>query len=280
MGSPDVSAGWGDASRRKRTTGAGRASVATAMKASASATAARRAPAAPVTAAQAAANSQAAELAPAVHAVATAAPTAVLSHALRWIDLLVADLKGRGAALRRSRRRLQKVKIDLVGAGASSASDEPRDTPEEVAPEHPAAAVEERTLLRDLDHALEAEGRSIDALLKQSMELRTMASCDGSVAAPGSKAAEASFGPTASMLGAPPPLNDAKKMTDYFRDAAVASAAAFISTGLKVAAAEGFGDVESAAAVACPGGTLPTPHIACASGGGGGGGGGAVLAAR
>jgi hypothetical protein len=49
----------------------------------------------------------------ALYRYTSAAPQAVLGHALRWIDLLVADLKGRGAALRRSRRRLQKVKAGL-----------------------------------------------------------------------------------------------------------------------------------------------------------------------
>jgi hypothetical protein len=36
------------------------------------------------------------------------------------------------------------------------------------------------------------------------------------------------------MLGAPPPLADPKLMTDYFHAAAVAAAAAFLSTAIKV----------------------------------------------
>ena len=258
-------------------------------------------------------------LAPTVLAVATAAPQVVLNHALRWIDLLVADLKGRGAALRRSRRRLQKVKAETEGDGlsaggvAADAGEESRATAgagggvDDVRADSrggvaATVAVEEATLLRDLDRALAAEGRGIDALLRQTSELRAIAAGElipaapaalvwgagdehegiavgkrgrprgwtgaaaGAVAGSGDTAAAAGstldcYAPVTALLAAAPPLNDAKLMTDYFRDAAVASAAAFISTAVKVAAAEGDGDVGAAAAVACPAGLLPTPHI-------------------
>ena len=69
------------------------------------------------------------------------APAAILKHALRWMDLVVADPKGRAAALRRSRRRLQRVKQDTELAQVERADEE--ETLEE-----------EKTLLRDLDRAL------------------------------------------------------------------------------------------------------------------------------
>jgi hypothetical protein len=53
-------------------------------------------------------------------------------------------------------------------------------------------------------------------------------------------------------------------MTDYFSNAAITSAAAFLSTGLNVAVADGDGDGKAAAAAACPAAMVPTPHIAAA----------------
>ena len=53
-----------------------------------------------------------------------AAPAAILKHALRWMDLVVADLKGRAAALRRSRRRLQRVKQDTELAQVERADED------------------------------------------------------------------------------------------------------------------------------------------------------------
>ena len=66
------------------------------------------------------------------------------------------------------------------------------------------------------------------------------------------------------ILGAPPEHDDPKLMTDYFANAMITSAAAFLSTGLNVAVADGDGDGKAAAAVACPAGLVPTPHIAAA----------------
>ena len=63
------------------------------------------------------------------------------------MDLVVADLKGRAAALRRSRRRLQRVKQDTELAQVERADEE--ETLEE-----------EKTLLRDLDRARSRRNRA------------------------------------------------------------------------------------------------------------------------
>lgn len=101
-----------------------------------------------------------------------AAPAAILKHALRWMDLVVADLKGRAAALRRSRRRLQKVKQDTEMAQAA------REISADAEKKATKTLEEEKTLLRDLDRALAAESRSVDAQLRAAAELRALAAGD------------------------------------------------------------------------------------------------------
>ena len=314
VGSPDMVKGWGEGARRKRTNPTGRGGAGGSSSAGDGAREAdhvdeeatppeeRRTgkggqvsadeeerkgksngtDASTATAEQAAAvatsrSHEMSDMEPLVHTVTTAAPHAVLRHALRWIDLLVADLKGRGAALRRSRRRLQKVKVDLDDGDGNAASQDSRGTPE--AKDLSTANPAEETLLRNLDLALAAEGRGIDSLLRQTTELRAIAAgglsgktehesnSGGKRGRPkaikaasvvDSNGAAKGTSPITALLGAP---SDPKLMTDYFRDAAVASAAAFISTAVKVATAEEDGDISAAAAVACPGGSVPTPHI-------------------
>jgi len=102
-----------------------------------------------------------------------AAPAAILKHALRWMDLVVADLKGRAAALRRSRRRLQKVKQDTEMAQAASAKND-ADAEKKATK----TLEEEKTLLRDLDRALASESRGVDAQLRAAAELRALAAGD------------------------------------------------------------------------------------------------------
>ena len=106
-----------------------------------------------------------------VHAVATTQPRAVLGHALSWLNLLVGDLKGRSAALRRSRRRLQKVRGgDGEGGGGAgergvpAAKDEPQLLEEK-----------EAGLLEDLERALAVEDKHLTALLKQAMQAQGVA---------------------------------------------------------------------------------------------------------
>ena len=217
-----------------------------------------------------------------------AAPAAILKHALRWIDLVVADLKGRAAALRRSRRRLQRVKQDTELAQVERADEE--ETLEE-----------EKTLLRDLDRALASESRGVDAQLRAAAELRALAAgdrakamkafeaaaaaaeatCDDSAPAgagargrgrpKGSAGAEKAvvgprFAEIAATLrgegnppevrtGAPDPAGEA------FERCSLAMAEAFLKTGLDVAVAERAGDAEKAAAAACPANLVPTPHV-------------------
>ena len=272
--SPDTSKGWGEGARRKRSgsnaTTTTTKSAAKSARGSKSETRGRAAPAgAPATtavlaakpvASDAGANVALGELVPAVRAVAASAPESVLEHALRWIDLVVADLKGRGAALRRSRRRLQRVRAETKDAAQSEG--------------------EEATLLRDLDVALAAEGRGVDALLRQTSEIRAVAA--GKRAA-GTRADENASGErrgrpripsggallgecysvVTAMLGSVPGADDAEA-EGFHRDLGRAAAAAFLDQGLKAAAAEGEGDAEAAAAAACPSGLVPTPHIALA----------------
>jgi hypothetical protein len=217
-----------------------------------------------------------------------AAPAAILKHALRWIDLVVADLKGRAAALRRSRRRLQRVKQDTELAQVERADED--ETLEE-----------EKTLLRDMDRALASESRGVDAQLRAAAELRALAAgdrakamkafeaaaaaaeatCDDSAPAgagargrgrpKGSAGAEKAvvgprFAEIAATLrgegnppevrtGAPDPAGEA------FERCSLAMAEAFLKTGLDVAVAERAGDAEKAAAAACPANLVPTPHV-------------------
>ena len=217
-----------------------------------------------------------------------AAPAAILKHALRWIDLVVADLKGRAAALRRSRRRLQRVKQDTELAQVERADED--ETLEE-----------EKTLLRDMDRALASESRGVDAQLRAAAELRALAAgdrakamkafeaaaaaaeatCDDSAPAgagargrgrpKGSAGAEKAvvgprFAEIAATLrgegnppevrtGAPDPAGEA------FERCSLAMAEAFLKTGLDVAAAERAGDAEKAATAACPANLVPTPHV-------------------
>ena len=124
--SPDPTKGWGEGARQKRSGSNATAKPARGAKSEKRARAAPGRPAgAPATTAvhaakplesDNAANVTLVELVPAVRAVAASAPESVLKHALRWIDLVVADLKGRGAALRRSRRRLQRVRNETENA--------------------------------------------------------------------------------------------------------------------------------------------------------------------
>jgi len=221
-----------------------------------------------------------------------AAPAAILKHALRWMDLVVADLKGRAAALRRSRRRLQRVKQDTELAQVERADED--ETLEE-----------EKTLLRDMDRALASESRGVDAQLRAAAELRALAAGDRAkamkafeaAAAAAAAAAEATgddsapagagargrgrpkgsagaekavvgprFAEIAATLrgegnppevrtGAPDPAGEA------FERCSLAMAEAFLKTGLDVAVAERAGDAEKAATAACPANLVPTPHV-------------------
>ena len=217
-----------------------------------------------------------------------AAPAAILKHALRWMDLVVADLKGRAAALRRSRRRLQRVKQDTELAQVERADEE--ETLEE-----------EKTLLRDLDRALASESRGVDAQLRAAAELRALAAGDrakamkafeaaavaaaadatGDDSAPagsgargrgrpkGSAGAEkAVVGPrfaeiAATLRGEAPELRTETPdpAGEAFARCSLAMAEAFLKTGLDVAAAERAGDAEKAATAACPANLVPTPHV-------------------
>jgi hypothetical protein len=133
--------------------------------------------------------------------VASRAPGAVLAHALRWLDLVVADLKGRSAALRRSRRRIQKMRaeVETGGEGArgknSAAAEKtpaPRGAPVPVAsasarlappdlsvgeflasaPAEAGPTETEASLLAELDATLAAESKAADAMLKRATALR------------------------------------------------------------------------------------------------------------
>ena len=224
---------------------------------------------------------------PAAEALArgdAAAPAAVLKHALRWIDLVVADLKGRAAALRRSRRRLQRVKQDTELAQVERADED--ETLEE-----------EKTLLRDMDRALASESRGVDAQLRAAAELRALAAGDRAKAMKAFEAATEAGddagltgagargrgrpkGPaggekavvpprfvevTAALrgegepaergAGAPEPAGKA------FARCSLALAEAFLKTGLDAAAAEKAGDAEKAATAACPANLVPAPHV-------------------
>ena len=216
-----------------------------------------------------------------VHAVATTQPRAVLGHALSWLNLLVGDLKGRSAALRRSRRRLQKVRAEVTERAEAARSE--RGVPAKDEP--PLLEEKEAGLLEDLERALAVEDKHLAALLKQAMQAQGVArgsdaggreeggssSRDGGgkgsekkKSKPGKAKDVAAKGVAPAILGAPPEHDDPKLMTDYFANAMITSAAAFLSTGLNVAVADGDGDGKAAAAVACPAGLVPTPHIAAA----------------
>ena len=206
-----------------------------------------------------------------VHAVATTQPRAVLGHALSWLNLLVGDLKGRSAALRRSRRRLQKVRAEVTERAEAARSE--RGVPAKDEP--PLLEEKEAGLLEDLERALAVEDKHLTALLKQAMQAQGVArgsdaggreeggssSRDGGgkgsekkKSKPGKAKDVAAKGVAPAILGAPPEHDDPKLMTDYFANAMITSAAAFLSTGLNVAVADGDGDGKAAAAVACPAG--------------------------
>jgi len=147
--------------------------------------------------------SDAAALARAAREVASRAPGAVLAHALRWLDLVVADLKGRSAALRRSRRRIQKMRAEVEtggegarGAAAAAAAEKklpaPPGAPVPVAsaaarlappdlsvgdflasaPAEAEPVETEASLLAELDATLAAESKAADAMLKRATALR------------------------------------------------------------------------------------------------------------
>jgi hypothetical protein len=214
-----------------------------------------------------------------------AAPAAILKHALRWMDLVVADLKGRAAALRRSRRRLQKVKQDTEMAQAARADAE-------------ATLEEEKTLLRDLDRALASESRGVDAQLRAAAELRALAAGDRAKAMRAFEAAAAAEknatgddddgsagvargrgrpkGPaggekavvgsrfaaiTATLRGESLGGGSNEPAGEVFARCSLAMAEAFLKTGLDAAAAERAGDAETAATAACPANLTPAPHV-------------------
>jgi hypothetical protein len=216
----------------------------------------------------------------------TAAPAAILKHALRWMDLVVADLKGRAAALRRSRRRLQKVKQDTEMAQAARSNSAE------------ATLEEEKTLLRDLDRALAAESRGVDAQLRAAAELRALAAGDRAKAMRAFEAAAAAEknatgddddgsagvargrgrpkGPaggekavvgsrfaaiTATLRGESLGGGASEPAGEVFARCSLAMAEAFLKTGLDAAAAERAGDAETAATAACPANLTPAPHV-------------------
>jgi hypothetical protein len=194
----------------------------------------------------------------------------VLKHALSWLDLLVGDLKGRSAALRRSRRRLQKVRSEAVASSEAWRKERgARFTKIEKD-----LATKESGLLEDLESALAVEDKHLTLLLKQAMQAQGAArGSDAAMKAAGNKAVEggkgsekkkAKTGKGKGGKSAPGEHDDPKLMTDYFSNAAITSAAAFLSTGLNVAVADGDGDGKAAAAAACPAAMVPTPHIAAA----------------
>ena len=284
--------GWGDGKRRRdgdgkrRRAGGGVAKAAEDEGAAPSPAARTRSD--PVVAALAAERARAAvtavtakEFDATVHAVATTQPRAVLGHALSWLNLLVGDLKGRSAALRRSRRRLQKVRAEVTERAEAARSE--RGVPAKDEP--PLLEEKEAGLLEDLERALAVEDKHLTALLEQAMQAQGVArgsdaggreeggssSRDGGgkgsekkKSKPGKAKDVAAKGVAPAILGAPPEHDDPKLMTDYFANAMITSAAAFLSTGLNVAVADGDGDGKAAAAVACPAGLVPTPHIAAA----------------
>lgn len=276
--------GWGDGKRRRAGGGVAKA----AEDEGAAPSPAARTRSDPVVAALAAERARAAvtavtakEFDATVHAVATTQPRAVLGHALSWLNLLVGDLKGRSAALRRSRRRLQKVRAEVTERAEAARSE--RGVPAKDEP--PLLEEKEAGLLEDLERALAVEDKHLTALLKQAMQAQGVArgsdaggreeggssSRDGGgkgsekkKSKPGKAKDVAAKGVAPAILGAPPEHDDPKLMTDYFANAMITSAAAFLSTGLNVAVADGDGDGKAAAAVACPAGLVPTPHIAAA----------------
>ncbi len=276
--------GWGDGKRRRAGGGVAKA----AEDEGAAPSRAARTRSDPVVAALAAERARAAvtavtakEFDATVHAVATTQPRAVLGHALSWLNLLVGDLKGRSAALRRSRRRLQKVRAEVTERAEAARSE--RGVPAKDEP--PLLEEKEAGLLEDLERALAVEDKHLTALLKQAMQAQGVArgsdaggreeggssSRDGGgkgsekkKSKPGKAKDVAAKGVAPAILGAPPEHDDPKLMTDYFANAMITSAAAFLSTGLNVAVADGDGDGKAAAAVACPAGLVPTPHIAAA----------------
>ena len=214
------------------------------------------------------------------------APAAILKHALRWMDLVVADLKGRAAALRRSRRRLQKVKQDTEMAQAARSNSAE------------ATLEEEKTLLRDLDRALASESRGVDAQLRAAAELRALAAGDRAKAMRAFEAAAAAEknatgddddgsagvargrgrpkGPaggekavvgsrfaaiTATLRGESLGGGSNDPASEVFARCSLAMAEAFLKTGLDAAAAEQAGDAETAATAACPANLTPAPHV-------------------
>ena len=286
--------GWGDGKRRRdgdgkrRRAGGGVAKAAEDEGAAPSRAARTRSD--PVVAALAAERARAAvtavtakEFDATVHAVATTQPRAVLGHALSWLNLLVGDLKGRSAALRRSRRRLQKVRGEATERAEAARSE--RGVPA-AKDEPPLLEEKEAGLLEDLERALAVEDKHLTALLKQAMQAQGVArgsdaggkgeeggsssrvgggkGSEKKKSKPGKAKDVAAKGVAPAILGAPPEHDDPKLMTDYFANAMITSAAAFLSTGLNVAVADGDGDGKAAAAVACPAGLVPTPHIAAA----------------
>lgn len=283
--------GWGDGKRRR--TGGGKAKTAE-DEGAAPSRAARTNKSDPVVEALAAERARdetvrnkrpemAKEFDATVHAVATTQPRAVLGHALSWLNLLVGDLKGRSAALRRSRRRLQKVRGEVTERAEAARSE--RGVPA-AKDEPPLLEEKEAGLLKDLERALAVEDKHLTALLKQAMQAQGVArgsdaggkgeeggsssrvgggkGSEKKKSKPGKAKDVAAKGVAPAILGAPPEHDDPKLMTDYFANAMITSAAAFLSTGLNVAVADGDGDGKAAAAVACPAGLVPTPHIAAA----------------
>ena len=273
---PSPSPRWGDGKRRRTSGGKPKAKPKDPSKDPSKAASDDKAAIDPTVGEWLAAERQSARVAhakefdAAVHGVASAAPHSVLKHALSWLDLLVGDLKGRSAALRRSRRRLQKVRSEAVASSEAWRKERgARFTKIEKD-----LATKESGLLEDLESALAVEDKHLTLLLKQAMQAQGAArGSDAAMKAAGNKAVEggkgsekkkAKTGKGKGGKSAPGEHDDPKLMTDYFSNAAITSAAAFLSTGLNVAVADGDGDGKAAAAAACPAAMVPTPHIAAA----------------
>ncbi|KAK3287163.1 hypothetical protein CYMTET_5310 [Cymbomonas tetramitiformis] len=98
--------------------------------------------------------------------VAELAPEVAVTAACKWLDCLLLDAKGRVAAVRRSRRRVQRSRAEWQEQLSQSAA---------AGDESMSEAVPER--LREMDLALAAEASKVERWLKQIEEMRAM--CGG-----------------------------------------------------------------------------------------------------
>ena len=111
---------------------------------------------------------------------ALATPTgkhAVVAATLRWLDALAADSKGRLAALRRSRHRVQKTRHESNSKARKTGTSDTKAT----------AAAEE--LFRSMDAALAGEGSKLERWLRQIEEMRCL--CQEQLQKPGAPIAPA-----------------------------------------------------------------------------------------